>query len=431
MDWRNAFIQLILENLDDSTNPLTASLHSCGPLFLANIRSNAKNLAAGVSIPSSCANLEILRERSRSQMASSRGPSLTGWIRLYTDASILRCLADVSAPTAVQSIGYLDGIIVTCGPASGRLDLILSLIEIIQYKYLPMEEFTFQAQPDTSPPLSQPENFSLRSSSRDIPSFNRAPSVLTFQRNLSNRPFIVRGYGRDWPALAEHPWRSAAYLRSVAGPGRVVPVEIGEDYRESGWRQSMMSWENLLSSLDFIDQPPAHGSTEIIYLAQHNLLMQFPALREDIIVPDYVYAAVDPPEYLEYKPPGNDEQLVLNGWLGPKGTISPAHTDPYYNFFAQVVGRKTVWLAPPDVTPFMYPFELTSHSSESAPNMHNTSRVDVFSAKEEEDFPDFWEKGVREAFHETIGPGDLLFIPVGWWHAMRSEDTSFSVSMWF
>lgn len=100
---------------------------------------------------------------------------------------------------------------------------------------------------------------------------------------------------------------------------------------------------------------------------------------------------------------------------------------PFYS--VQVVGRKTVWLAPPHATPFMYPFSSSNNSGDL--NMSNTSRVDVFSKVDENEFPDFQNEVVPSAIHAILEPGDLLFLPVGWWHSMRSEETSFSVSMWF
>jgi lysine-specific demethylase 8 len=48
-----------------------------------------------------------------------------------------------------------------------------------------------------------------------------------------------------------------------------------------------------------------------------------------------------------------DEDLVINAWFGPKGTVSPAHTDPYHNMFAQVVGQKYIKLYSPEDTPFI------------------------------------------------------------------------------
>jgi hypothetical protein len=114
---------------------------------------------------------------------------------------------------------------------------------------------------------------------------------------------------------------------------------------------------------------------------------------------------------------------------------------------AQVVGRKTVWLAPPtpSITKAMYPFPPTSGSSETevterarnpaanllVPSMANTTQVDVFSDQSKDKFPLFWRDAVPEALSATLEPGDVLFFPPGWWHAMRSEDMSFSVSMWF
>ena len=143
--------------------------------------------------------------------------------------------------------------------------------------------------------------------------------VASFQRSIASRPFVVPAHAADWPALNEHPWHSTHYLRTVSGPGRVVPVEVGSDYRTHDWSQEIMGWDDFLTSLT---QP----SDRALYLAQHSLFLQFPNMREDMIVPDYVYSCPNSSDsFPDYKPPTNDEQLVLNAWLGPKGTISPAH----------------------------------------------------------------------------------------------------------
>lgn len=107
----------------------------------------------------------------------------------------------------------------------------------------------------------------------------------------------------------------------------------------------------------------------------------------------------------------------------------------------QIVGRKTVWLAPPSVAAAMYPYQPSSAGADAAsttgPLMGNTSQVDVFASAlhgiepSRSAFPSFWDTVPDEAACVTLDPGDLLFFPPGWWHAMRSEDVSFSVSMWF
>ena len=134
----------------------------------------------------------------------------------------------------------------------------------------------------------------------------------------------------DWPAISDpdHAWNSIDYLLSVAGPGRIVPVEIGNDYRVDSWSQNMMPWEDFLHWL-----PTSDGvrKDEMIYLAQHSLLTQFPKLRGDILIPDLVYFVPETRE-ADYKPPANEEGLVINAWLGPKGTISPAHKVRFHRF---------------------------------------------------------------------------------------------------
>ena len=110
-------------------------------------------------------------------------------------------------------------------------------------------------------------------------------------------------------------------------------MEVGSDYREDDWTQKMMPWDAFLASIEELEkqnQTQADAGLSpgpLLYLAQHSLFNQFPALKEDVVVPDYVYADLPPPEdFPQYVPPANDERLVLNAWLGPAGTVSPAHT---------------------------------------------------------------------------------------------------------
>ena len=110
------------------------------------------------------------------------------------------------------------------------------------------------------------------------------------------------------------------------------------------------------------------------------------------------------------------------------------------------MGRKTVWLAPPECTPYMYAYPPATNGSGEAklpeqpknpaqnttsPSMSNTSQIDVFSEVSEDKYPSFAKRVVPEAMCVTLEAGDLLFFPPAWWHALRSEETSFSVSMWF
>jgi lysine-specific demethylase 8 len=435
------FFDELLTELSDESHPCTLDLRRCGSAYFefhAAVRSLHDNANSRTS-------MKPFIDRAYQEMSRLPPSESLCWRRLYTDACILYAVFRVSDSVqddaaATEAIAILDRAIIIAG-APGRLDSIHQLIKNIQKNHLTLKPF--RASSGHRQPLTQIYNSSAFS--RSVPCIHPAPNA--FGREWSQKPFVLQGHGcvQGWKALRS--WASIDYLRSVAGPGRIVPVEVGKDYRTEEWTQRLMSWDCFLQSLDFPEHP-AQPQNEVLYLAQHNLLMQFPALEGDIGIPEYVYACPDPPScYPAYKPPGNADGLIINAWLGPRGTISPAHTDPFFNCYAQVVGRKTVWLAPPDVSDLMYPFDIStsdtidkSHNPATniaEPSMCNTSRVDVFPNSPEAEqasrdtFPDFWKEVPQRAMCMTLAPGDVLFFPPGWWHAMRSEETSFSVSMWF
>lgn len=225
-------------------------------------------------------------------------------------------------------------------------------------------------------------------------------------------------------------WHDPTHLlRLTLGGRRLVPIEIGSSYTDEAWGQQIVTFGDYMQKYILPDEPD-----EIGYLAQHDLLTQIPKLRNDICVPDYCYTT----------PPAADASIsrsglqsakqldepMLNAWFGPRGTRSPLHTDPYHNIFCQVVGYKYVRLYAPEETPDLYPRGV----DESGVNMENTSEIDFAFARRhgesviESSFPKFRRAKYQEAI---LGPGQCLYIPVGWWHFVESLSTSFSVSFWW
>lgn len=109
----------------------------------------------------------------------------------------------------------------------------------------------------------------------------------------------------------------------------------------------------------------------------------------------------------------------INAWLGPKGTVSPLHQDPKNNILCQVYGSKQVLLYPPQDTEYLYPHEEQMLS--------NTARVDPLNP----DFKVFPEFTKAKMFKCLLGPGEMLFIPVKWWHHVTALEKSFSISFWW
>ena len=303
--------------------------------------------------------LTNLLKHAHKEMASTEGMRGRGWRRIYTDACTLLAYADILDFSASEdkekdkafpfsALSHLDHSIVIAGaPGEGRLDAILDLIDGIQAECLGSppnhrRDVPFLAAVPPSPnsnPTSNSNSCSnslaapLLSADKSVLRLDTPPSLGAFIARLSRRPFVLPGFLLDWPALNDHPWASLDYLRAAAGPGRVVPVEVGSDYRKDDWTQKMMPWDAFLASIEELEkqnQKQAGAGLSpgpLLYLAQHSLFNQFPALKEDVVVPDYVYADLPPPEdFPQYVPPANDERLVLNAWHGPAGTVSPAHT---------------------------------------------------------------------------------------------------------
>ncbi|XP_017127682.1 bifunctional peptidase and arginyl-hydroxylase JMJD5 [Drosophila elegans] len=237
----------------------------------------------------------------------------------------------------------------------------------------------------------------------DIPQLE-APSLKEFQAKCfqKGQPTLLLNTIKHWPALTK--WLDLNYLLQVAG-NRTVPIEIGSNYASEEWSQQLVKIRDFLSRQFAGDK----SNQEIEYLAQHELFSQIPALKKDISIPDYCSISNE-------EPPGT---VDIKAWLGPAGTISPMHYDPKHNLLCQVFGCKRIILAAPSDTDNLYP-----HESEF---LSNTSRIDA--AHLDLDTYPLLEK---VKFYELLlQPGDCLYMPPKWWHYVRSEAPSFSISFWW
>ena len=297
----------------------------CDRSYFIVLRDAAQDLASGLTGEKRITEIHTITTASYEKMRnSSSSTELAIWRRMYTDSSIVKALIEVAISASAQAISTLDYAIIVAGATGeGRLDLIHRLVKEIQFTFWPGP---CQAVAPSGSISTLSLVHTLSTAKHAIPEISTPPSLLSFQSENSQHPFIIRGYADKWPAMTNHPWRSSHYLRAVAGPGRIVPVEVGNNYLADDWKQVIMKWDEFLSSLEFEDQPLPCRSGEVLYLAQHDLFMQFPTLRGDIVIPDYAFASLSYTNHSCYRPPGNDDQILLNAWLGPKATVSPAHT---------------------------------------------------------------------------------------------------------
>jgi len=113
-------------------------------------------------------------------------------------------------------------------------------------------------------------------------------------------------------------------------------------------------------------------------------------------------------QYLDWRAPAR--QVFF--WFGPAGTVTPLHHDLMNVMLAQIRGRKRLTLISPEQTPWVY----------------NT--VGVYSAVDCER-PDLNRHPLFSKVRKIqldLYPGEVLFIPVGWWHHVRALDLSMTVT---
>jgi hypothetical protein len=155
----------------------------------------------------------------------------------------------------------------------------------------------------------------------------------------------------------------------------------------------------------YIDRITCKKSTsENCYFAQAPFGALFPQLMGDI----------KPPDYFKKK-----SLVSTNIWFADAGTITPLHYDPVHNLFAQIIGKKRFILFPPDQSGVLYSFP------KSSPSAH-FSRVNIDNP-DLDMFPHFRHARALEC---VLGPGDVLFIPIFWWHQVYSLSISVSISFW-
>jgi hypothetical protein len=213
----------------------------------------------------------------------------------------------------------------------------------------------------------------------------------------ANRPVILTGLLDAWPAVGR--W-SPNYLKSVCGD-QVVEVMAGRD-ADPDFERNCEQHRAKITFGAYVDEVVG-GSGNDRYMVANNRFLDSEAgarLRNDI---------VSFPEFLD----PDDTAGRIFFWLGPAGTVTPLHYDTTNIFLAQVVGHKRVRLISPEQTPLMY------------------NRVGVFSDVDYErpnlgQFPMFSHVTATDFL---LNPGEVLFIPINWWHHVRSVTPSVSVSL--
>ncbi len=212
-----------------------------------------------------------------------------------------------------------------------------------------------------------------------------------------NVPVVLEGFARTWPAFGR--W-SPGFFEEHFGD---VDVEVMAD-RERDPRFEMNRDEHrrtmpLRDFTRFVETSSRNASNDA-YIVAHNHVLDGPlsALKEDV---------GEAAGILKFPAdPGR-----MNLWFGPAGTVTRLHHDTANILLVQITGRKLVKLVP------SLEFHLLRNEAGSYSGLDPHSPTDL-------------SDGLRSAtiLDVELNAGDALFLPVFWWHDVRSMETSISLS---
>lgn len=232
----------------------------------------------------------------------------------------------------------------------------------------------------------------------------------------ARRPAILRGIGATWPAVRaarEGAEAAVGYLKRFSH-GEAVNAIVGEP--EIGGR---FFYTADLKGLNF-----ARGKSPLEPFLDR-------LLRDRDVVKPYAMAvqSIPAPELLpgfaeENRSDLVDPAVVPRLWLGNAIRVA-THYDLQENIGVVIAGRRRFTLFPPDQLANLYmgPLELT-------PAGTPISLVDP-AAPDLARFPRF-AQALAAAESATLEPGDAIYIPFHWWHAVDSlEPVNVFLNYWW
>jgi LPS sulfotransferase NodH len=249
---------------------------------------------------------------------------------------------------------------------------------------------------------------SLLNTSGQLARLNSKAKVVERRSNLSrdefrdqyyaaNRPVVLQGLMTGWRAMTA--W-TPEYLKAVAGEGMVEVMTGRND--DPKYEMNGRKHRTEMRFADYVDLVYSGKTTNDYYMVANNAFFQRtqmqPLLKDVTAFPQYL------------TPVTAGKQCFL--WFGPAGTLTPLHHDTSNILIAQVVGRKRYRIIPASQWQYVY----------------NTSSVFSDVDCENPDLsrhPKFRNATIIDM---VLEPGEVLFMPVGWWHQVRALDVSMTVS---
>jgi hypothetical protein len=278
--------------------------------------------------------------------------------------------------------------------------------------------------------------FSLHSESAMVEAFS---SYFKEHLDLFVPYELVLGSGKEALLRAKHLVEFLDALRESSEHGHFYPLLAKlvnlEQLRNGVVAAEFIRFDAPLALMDAAlryNMPPRPPGQRVsqLYIAQLPLSDLPQPLQHDIPTPACLTAPASPDA--SYAADVYNSSL----WLGLEPTFTPWHRDPNANLFRQLCGVKTVRMMPPQ--PGRRVFEQVMRGlGQSAANTAIRGEEMMQGAERQAWLDAVWGPSAPEGMLEVmVRPRDMLFLPKGWWHSVRSAqgdtgDLNVSVNWWF
>ncbi len=230
---------------------------------------------------------------------------------------------------------------------------------------------------------------------KEIPRRHALPAEVFFDEHYTTlTPVVLTGLTDDWPGRG---WSLESLAVRVGNPEIEVQMdrEADADFElNSIAHKRRMRWHDILARL------AGDPDTNDFYVTANNSGLNRKALHP------LWQDAGRLPGYL-----GKSHLGDGFFWMGPKGTVTPWHHDLTQNLLVNMVGTKRVVLVSPAETHRM---------------RNHRHCFSLFGA--DATLSDAPEAERPHVLTVDIGPGEILFLPVGWWHHVTGLSLTIGMS---
>ncbi|KAF2255883.1 Clavaminate synthase-like protein [Trematosphaeria pertusa] len=264
----------------------------------------------------------------------------------------------------------------------------------------------------------RPVKIAGRLCGKDVDNFSPNEPVV-FKKRFSDMPAIARWFVPSSKEKGFHELK-LSYLEQYGST--IVPLELTRHHANDSDAKQQSTFERFEAPLSLLlSHITSSDKSLALYLAQCSLADLPSDLQADLPTPSLVSRI------------GRGDIYASSLWMGRPPTRTPLHRDPNPNLFVQLAGRKVIRLMKPEDGKAVYERSRVGRG-------HANMRGEEMMAGEELERLEsvVWHNGSEasgcvDGIEATLESGDALFVPLGWWHAVRGigSGANASVNWWF